>query len=275
MAGNPFDNVLHIPPYSKGEFQLVYRPSALGGDDETCTVIFDHVEAGTWVFECSGRGRPPSDMDVTNVFATVMHSSSNMIRFRNPLREHIDVTVNLVHDDLGVEHHAQAFQLLMPADEPLHLAPFREIDIPVLFSPTTMVEHSCQLVVCSMAEDIKWVYPIIGTAEAQSCVHLGKLTCRARESLRHSFTVELSGAVNVREDEKILLQVHAWIFVAYVFVHVCVHVVVRVCAHELRTCAKVRRFYCTYCLNMLLIYSCVCTYACYFAGMHARFDHML
>ena len=95
---SPHDNMLQIGPYSKGEFQLMYKPSSLGADAEMCQVVFDHPEAGTWVFECSGRGRPPSDMETTHVYATVLQSSSNMIRFRNPLREAIDVQFQLVSE---------------------------------------------------------------------------------------------------------------------------------------------------------------------------------
>ena len=214
IPNNPYeDNVLLIGPYETAKFEVIYSPSSIGVP-EVGQVVFEHPEAGVWVFEVEGKGHPPGEMPITNVNATVMSSSSNMIHFRNPLNEEIEVQVSLEIDEFdgAVESEAAPFQVFGDA-EPIVLAPFREIDIPVIFAPKRMLEHSCRLIVSSFGPDeLKWVYPIVGTAEASQCVHLGKFACKARESLKQSFLLELSGVLSdpaMADDDRTELEVIA------------------------------------------------------------------
>lgn len=150
VGGNQYETALSIPPYGTALFDLVYTPSALGSELETCDVIFDHPDAGVWLFQCEGTGSRPSEMDATNVSATVKQSSSNVIRFRNPLRLPIKVRVELLIDDKdkgGVMNHdaAPAFDLMMNRGEIFELSGFKELDIPIVFMPQKMLEHTCHV----------------------------------------------------------------------------------------------------------------------------------
>jgi hypothetical protein len=201
------DNILVIPAYETAEFELHYAPSSMG-EPEQCQCVFEHPQAGTWVFECTGRGHPPSEMDVTKVSATVMSSSSNMVHFRNPLNTEITVRLSLELEEVAEEDNA--FQLMVPPDEDVTLLGFQEIEVPVLFTPKRMLEHSARLIIVDIASDIKWVFPIAGTAEASQCVYLGKFTCKARELLKHTFLLELSGVEGseaMRGDDRTDLEV--------------------------------------------------------------------
>jgi len=208
IPDNPYeDNVLLIPAYETAEFDIHYAPSSMG-EVERCECVFSHPSAGTWVFECSGRGHPPSEMETTNVSATVMSSSSNMVHFRNPLNTEITVRLSLELEEVALED--TAFQLMVNPDEDVVLSGFQEIEVPVLFTPKRMLEHSARLIIVDLGSDIKWIFPIVGTAEASLCVYLGKFTCKARELLKHTFLLELAGVEGVesmRSDERTDLEV--------------------------------------------------------------------
>jgi len=202
---NPHEPGVIVAAYSQQSLELKYVPSSLG-EEEEATLTLSHPQAGKWVYAVTGRGRSPQEMDLTKVSASVGQSSSHQITFRNPLKAPLEIKVRL---EPGGVQDAEAFNLMLGArgEEGIMVGAFREIDLPFLFSPTAMLEHSCSIILLAPQLALQWVYPVTGTAEAAQSDPLGRLQCKARERLTHTFNLTLSGAVETNAADRIDLEI--------------------------------------------------------------------
>ena len=195
---------LVVEAYGCMTFHIVYTPSAIQEAEET-DIILQHPVAGKWVYHCRGVGLHPTIMETHAVSAPVGQSSSNVIVFHNPLKHKISCSVSII-DELNTN----AFCLIGPSSENVSVGSGKDLNIPFLFSPTKLMSHKAELVIIFRGadEDISWRYPIVGTAEAAKTVNLGRITCKARESIRdHELRLNLIGAVDVLDVSELKLEI--------------------------------------------------------------------
>jgi len=208
--GEPVTRV-PVAAYSSLVATLVYTASALH-ENETAIIKLSHDEAGMWEYHASGRGTAPDEAEeVLRVRATVGGSSSNSISFRNPFNTPMLTNVVLSGDvhvaDDAPEGSLPAFRVTMSNLSNLVLEPFEQINIPILFVPHRMSEHKAVLELVATEHNFKWIYPIVGTADAAKVVNLGRLYCKARESLVETLDLNLEGAADLGERERLDIEV--------------------------------------------------------------------
>jgi len=207
------DSVFLFPvaAYSSLVAKVIYSPSALGVE-ESGVIKLSHHEAGIWEYHCSGRGVVPEETETTlKVSSAVGQSCSNIIVFRNPFKTPM-LTNFVLSGDVAVAEDAPegtvpAFRLALAQIRHVVLEPFEVLDLPIVFVPNRMTEHKCLLEVQAVEHKFKWSYPVVGTAEAALAVNLGRFNCKARESLLQHLDLQLDGAHDLGERERLDIQV--------------------------------------------------------------------
>ena len=166
-----------------------------------------------WEYHCSGRGTAPEEpADVIRLSAMMGFSSSRPVEFRNPFKTPLIANFFLTGKDTTVPQDAPEgtvapFRLALSQISHVMLEPFEKLELPVVFVPLRMAEHKCVLQVHATQHGIKWSYPFVGTAEAASAINLGRLQCKARESLMEHLDLNLDGALDLGERERLDLEV--------------------------------------------------------------------
>lgn len=156
-----------LGPYARTEVLLRFTPSALD-EEQQCRATFSHPRLGEWVFLASGVGTLPGTMRPVVVNSPVHVSVSSSFVFRNPFPAPLTVTVALrTPPDMP----PGLFALLLK--KPKHaLPPFATLQIPLVFSPTTITECRAQVEVNSVEHDgapLRWVYPLHVRPHAHAC----------------------------------------------------------------------------------------------------------
>lgn len=182
-AKSPFGRPLTTIPvaaYSVLTAQVIYTASGLLEEERT-VIKLSHPEAGMWEFQCTGHGTAPEyPEEPIRVSSMCGHSSSNVILFRNPFKTPMLTTFVLTGDievpEDAPEGSVAPFHVATRDMTNVVLPPFQELALPVVFVPNKMTEHNCQLEVHALEHSFKWVYPIVGTAEAATGRHCLTLT---------------------------------------------------------------------------------------------------
>ena len=143
--------------------------------------------------------------------STVGNSVSSVISFRNPFKAPL-LCNYVLSGEVEVPEDAQfgavpAFRLAVGQINNVVLKPFETVDLPIVFVPNRMTGHDCQLQIHAVEHGFKWEYPIVGTAEAAIAVNLGRIFCKARESLQEHLDLDLAGASDLGEHEKLDIEV--------------------------------------------------------------------
>ena len=184
---------LVVEAYGLATFHIIYTPSAID-EVEEATITLWHPSAGKWAYICKGLGLRPAVMETQFVSAPVGQSSSNVIAFRNPLRRKIICSFS-IQDDLNTN----AFSLIAQSSENINIPSGKELNIAFMFSPTKLMSHKAEMLIVSRGEDenLTWKFPILGTAEAAKTINLGRIVCKARESIvDQELPLNLIGAVD-------------------------------------------------------------------------------
>ena len=203
-------SMIAVPACATKIMHLIYTASGLQKVESTL-VRLQHHEAGVWEYQCSGRGTAPTQPEaVAQVSATIGSSASIMIPFRNPLKESL-LCEFVLTGDVEVSDDADprarpAFTLAVAQISHVVLEPFETLDLPIVFVPHQMTEHQCQLEVHAVKHGFSWVFPVVGTAEAARTLNLGRLYCKARESLQEYLELDLYGARDLGEDEPVEIE---------------------------------------------------------------------
>ena len=113
MITNPlnFDvtpETIYIPANSSIYATLTYTPSQLD-ILEAAEIVFESDDIGKWMFQVYGEGQPPQDFETLTVAGSLNKDVSGHIRFKNPFKQDITVTVTMEGD----ERDLRAFDLLL------------------------------------------------------------------------------------------------------------------------------------------------------------------
>ncbi|XRB21165.1 FAP-47 protein [Pseudoscourfieldia marina] len=230
---------LVLPPFGTGEVHIEYAPSSLG-TVERGVVSLSHRNAGTWEYEISGTGTPPTTMEETNISCVVSQSATAHLAFRNPFSYSLVCDVRL--EQSGEK--SEPFKLLIPTRKSARgytVAPFGQLTIPLVYSPDEMRESRGSVVIdavprtpadaaieSSVDDDIppseastdtlstavaggavRWTYPIVGVAEAAGVGAVLRFEGKARRRLDETFEVTLSGLTEENHGEEFTCKVLA------------------------------------------------------------------
>jgi len=76
---------------------------------ESSEIIFETESIGSWSFLAFGQGIPPTIFDPQTISGTLNKDSSVSVNFKNPFKDAINVTVELIAE----EESAGVFELLL------------------------------------------------------------------------------------------------------------------------------------------------------------------
>ncbi|KAJ9446795.1 hypothetical protein DIPPA_05915 [Diplonema papillatum] len=193
-------NTLTIKPLDVARPVVTYMPSAIAQRQETL-VTFSHPKHGKWEFVVRGIGTPPTQMETSTVHAIVSRSEQLPIVFRNPFplpRRFLVTLKSASGDDAG-----GPFELMMKRKTQT-IGPFSSLTIPVSYSPAVIAEHRAAVAIHavgeSVADDLKWEFPIVGIAEAVPSDNVFRFACKSRQELCQNLSLPLT-QVDFAEDE--------------------------------------------------------------------------
>eukprot|EP01079_Euglenida_sp_SAG-EU17-18_P004709 gene4709-858_t len=130
-------------------------------------VTFSCAELGQWIFKLRGFGRLPTAMEPVKVTAAANELASGSVVFRNPYPHQRRFLVQL---QCPTDESSEAFKLLL-RKQTVSLGPGQTHNIPFLFRPKHLAEHSGTILVHLLQEgkasdEVMWQYPIVGLVEA-------------------------------------------------------------------------------------------------------------
>ena len=199
-----------IPPLASSTVQLRYTPSAIGVP-QSSTITFKHNLVGDWIYNCSGIGLEPSIMPLTTLNAPVGLKMSRTLSFHNPFEKKMKVDLDLTEkrqsQDDNDNNRATTFQLFMKRTIGIIVAPFSSLQIPLLFAPLTIADHTATLKVSASDLKLTWTYPILGIAEGETSDQPIRLETRAREVHEDVKELKLSGLTKLKADEEFTCQI--------------------------------------------------------------------
>merc|ERR1712100_942763 len=124
-------------------------------------------------------------METVHYVAHVNRTSSTSVNFRNRF------PANLRPVGGPNSESASVFQL-MSKKQSASIGPFQVLQIPVAYTPTTIAEHRASVVVQLLEQqegDLKWEFPILGTAESVSNEPATKLVCKSRKDIAQTLAL--------------------------------------------------------------------------------------
>lgn len=98
---------------------------------ETSDITFQSEDIGNWEFQVYGEGKAPKDYDLQSISSSLNKDMSGHVRFRNPFKQEITVTVKLVGEDDDLE----AFDLLLQKKKGIKIKAFAALEVPFGFRP--------------------------------------------------------------------------------------------------------------------------------------------
>lgn len=188
---------INIPPYEAVDVPVWFNPSSLR-ELQTAQVSLSTPDIDDWVFDCTGRGIPPTTMDEVLVTAAVGMPSSAVLDFRNPFNEPISVSVGM-----KTSERPKTFEIVMKKTEQITIGPLLSLQIPYAFTPQRMMDCHAEIEVRTQAEGhkLRWMFPIKGVAEAPRSGRSFKYSCKARQQLDVVMEVVPNGLGELQETE--------------------------------------------------------------------------
>ena len=182
---------IQLPPFATVPVMLDYRPSSLTAT-ENVEVIFQGPGVSDWIFHVSGSGTKPEQMHPVTIQALLGQTTSTLLTFHNPFSTELYIEVGLAPTHELSNEVPKEFQLMMKKEK-LTLEGFASCPISLSFSPVHIATCACHVVISTDAPDLRWVYPLVGIAEAPPVHKVLQIKCQARESLEQLVTLHLEG----------------------------------------------------------------------------------
>jgi len=183
-----------LPPLESTTLAIDYSPSSLGLTEEA-QITFEHPVVGQWVYKLQGVGLPPIEARQVTVVAQVKRPVSSTITFKNPFLEAIHASAVLEsRSERGVF-------LLLNKKAKVQIMPLATTQIPFSFCPSSMTQHSADLIVSVAKPNLTWTYQIQGVAEAPVDSTLHTFTVQAREVLETYYSLNLIGLDTSPDDQ--------------------------------------------------------------------------
>ena len=182
---------------------ITYIPSAIQSGQEAI-IRFTHGAAGMWECKCRGTGLPPTKMETVTCSAMVGRMASVSVTFRNPFPLPRKFIFSLKSDDPTVFS-------LMQKKQVSTLAPFQSVAIAASYSPSSIASHRASIVVQQVEQtdgELKWEFPLLGTAEAASSDPPSKLACKARKEVVQVLSFPLLGLGTDVDDEELSTELY-------------------------------------------------------------------
>jgi len=185
---------IHLPPLESISVAIEYNPSSLGSLEEA-QILLENALVGQWTYKMSGIGTAPRKPKELCVIVQVNRTVSSSISFKNPFLESIQATVILeTMSDSGV------FQLLNKKAK-MVLAPLATTQIPFSFCPTSMTQHSADIIISCAKPNLSWKYTVEGVAEAPVDATVHSFVTQARETIDTYYVLHLVGLELTRNEK--------------------------------------------------------------------------
>ena len=189
---------LVLKPKAALRATVTYMPSAIHVPQDAVIKVV-HPKAGQWEYRCKGVGLPPTKMEPVSCTAEVNRTSSTIVVFRNPfpVPKRFLATLRTEDDAGNVIAAAGSPFSLMTKKQSTSLGPFQIMQIPLAYTPSAIAQHRAAIVVQLMEQmegDLKWEFPVVGTAECTHADPTYKLTCKSRKELTHTMIFPLLGS---------------------------------------------------------------------------------
>jgi hypothetical protein len=207
----PFDllrtaSKINIRARHSENISVIFWPSSVTQDIKT-TIEFWNQDMGSILYNVRGTGRLPEVMDETVLYATINSNVSQSLVFINPLVDPITVSVKMFLDgDVSdtslprasnpkrrISTKSFAALTLITKKTKHTIAPQSRLEIPFMYHPTSMNNHTSARLVIEMSSQLSWVYPIKGIPEAAMSHSIQIIEARVRETARVEFSVTLDG----------------------------------------------------------------------------------
>lgn len=183
-----FAGAVEVAPYETLDVTVFYKPSFLG-KEENGAFAFRNELCGEFVFQMQGSGVAPSSFDSLVISCSLGTTASQAVTFENPFDVPIVVSYALVSKES-----ASVFALSSSRTRDINIGPNKQLQIPIIFQPARMTEHTGAIEVTCADPKVTFRYPIVGVAEAPQAGSLGRFVCKSRDRLERLVDVELSGA---------------------------------------------------------------------------------
>eukprot|EP00759_Apiculatamorpha_spiralis_P010205 PhF_6_TR17060/c1_g1_i1/m.26073 len=173
---------------------VTYMPSAIH-QEQSATLTISHPRAGAWVYQCKGKGTPPTKMEIVRVMSQVNNAASCSVVFRNPFPVPKKFIVSMVAQD--TDSGVSVFSLLLKKAA-TSLGPFQILQVPLSYHPTLIAEHRATVIVTlvegtQVTSDLKWEFPILGIAEALGTEQTIRISCKSRKEVTQTIDLPLVG----------------------------------------------------------------------------------
>lgn len=162
---------------------------------ESSEINFESESIGAWRYLAFGQGIPPTIFEEQKISGTLNKDSSVSVNFRNPFKDAITVTIELLADDES----ANVFQLLLKKNK-VTVGGLTMLQIPVSFLPKAISDYYAEVVV-QMNEKIKWTFPLKGITESYSTSGDYFLKTKCRVSKKQELKINLPGNPYVDDSE--------------------------------------------------------------------------
>ena len=137
------------------EVTIRYIPSNLE-KSENGELIFVSDTIGKWEYIVNGIGTPPNKFPSTSISSPIDKDLTQIINFKNPLKEEINVQIILNQEGNGFKLMANKGKVTIPG--------LTNYQIPYLFLPNGIREYECEIII-HMNDKVNWTYPIKGIGE--------------------------------------------------------------------------------------------------------------
>ncbi|KAM3143753.1 Encoded by [Paramecium bursaria] len=180
-----------LAPYEQTRVFIRYIPSSLDQVQQG-DITFKTKEIGKWDYIVYGLGIPPTVFSETTVTIGINKDYSDVINFKNPFKETIQVTIQLESEDQAC---LEAFQLLLKkkTEQKTTIQGLQSLQIPFSFTPRQIRSYRCELVI-AMNEKIKWRYPLVGHTESFATGRFTQFKTKCRIQFIQDFKFQLPGA---------------------------------------------------------------------------------
>ncbi|XP_055022788.1 cilia- and flagella-associated protein 47, partial [Boleophthalmus pectinirostris] len=217
-------NNLTLQPHSSSQLGVRFSPSCIGERDHKSEITFSCPQLQQWSFSLSGCGLNPECEEPVSISAKMGSSASINIPFTNPTELqavlHVTLTDEYPHEN---QNYYGGFTIMSHFKD-VQIDAGASIDVPVVFTPTSMKIERAQLCIFMefpgnfgisspssahsqrSAQDLSticWIYPLCGipTEVPVESPPLGLIRCEAGCQLEKKVDVLLAGCVLGKKDK--------------------------------------------------------------------------